>query len=64
MENKLLRIGIIGMGRISAVHISGLKHASDAKIVAICDIDEAKLNAAGDSLGIRPNTDLPITASL
>ena len=54
MENKLLRIGIIGMGRISAVHISGLKHVNDAKIVAICDIDEEKLKAAGDSLGIAP----------
>lgn len=54
MEHKKLRVGIIGMGRISAVHISGLKEAKDAQIVAVCDIDEQKLNEAGDSLGIPP----------
>ncbi len=54
MENKILRVGIIGMGRISGVHIDGLKKAEDVKIVAICDIDEQKLNAAGDRLEIAP----------
>ncbi len=48
----MVKIGIIGLGRISAVHISGIKNAGNAKITAICDIDEAKLAAVGDSLEI------------
>ena len=48
----MVKVGIIGMGRISAVHIDGLKNVKDAKITAICDIDGEKLNAAGDRLGI------------
>lgn len=53
MENtKELRIGIIGLGRISAKHISELLRARDAKIVAVCDIDGEKLKAAGDKLNV------------
>ena len=48
----MLKIGIIGMGRISAVHIDGIKKAGTAQITAVCDIDESKLKAAGDELGI------------
>ena len=48
----MVKVGIIGMGGISAAHINGLKNVKDAKITAICDIDGEKLNAAGDRLGI------------
>ena len=43
MENKTLRVGIIGLGRISGTHIDGLQNANNAEIVAVCDIDEVKL---------------------
>ncbi|MGN0178603.1 MAG: Gfo/Idh/MocA family protein [Monoglobaceae bacterium] len=52
MENKKLRIGIIGTGRISVAHIGGIKESRNGVITAICDIDEEKLNKTGDSLGI------------
>lgn len=52
MNDKKLRIGIIGMGRISAVHIDGIQKSRNGVITAVCDVDEEKLNAAGDSLGI------------
>jgi len=48
----MVKIGIIGMGRISAVHIAGIQKAGNARIVAICDIDPKKLHAAGDRLNI------------
>ena len=52
MENKTLRVGIIGLGRISVTHINGLQNAKDAEIVAVCDIDEVKLKETGDKLSI------------
>ena len=52
MENKTLRIGIIGTGRISAVHIKGIKEAKGGVITALCDINEDALNRVGDELGI------------
>lgn len=48
----MLKIGIIGVGRISAVHIAGIKAAGNSVITAICDIDEQKLKTVGDSLDI------------
>lgn len=49
----MVKIGIIGLGRISAKHISGIKAAGGAKIVAVCDIDAQKLKETGDMLGIQ-----------
>lgn len=40
-----MKIGIIGTGRISNVHINSLKNIKEAKIVSVCDIleDVAKI---------------------
>lgn len=54
MENKTLRIGIIGLGRISATHIWGIQNAKDAEITAVCDINEEALNRIGEQLSIAP----------
>lgn len=51
---KTLKIGIIGLGRISAVHIDGIKAAANGEIVAVCDIKEDVLKRVGDRLGIDP----------
>ena len=51
-ENKKLRIGIIGMGRISWAHTGGLSGCPDAVITAVCDINPDALNSAGDRLNI------------
>ncbi len=48
----MVNIGIVGCGGISKVHIKGLMAVEDAKIVAICDIVESKLQTVGDELGI------------
>lgn len=48
----MVKIGIIGLGRISGGHIWGLKSCKDAKIVAVCDIDTEKLKSVGDQLDI------------
>lgn len=51
-EEKMLRIGIIGLGRISEGHERKLAEVKNAKIIAICDIDENILKSRGDKMGI------------
>lgn len=48
----MVKIGIIGLGRISAKHINGIQAVDDAQITAVCDIDEQKLKEVGDSLQV------------
>lgn len=48
----MVKIGIIGVGRIAGGHIFGIKKAGGAEITAICDIDKEKLKKVGDELGI------------
>ncbi|MBE6612191.1 MAG: Gfo/Idh/MocA family oxidoreductase [Ruminococcaceae bacterium] len=48
----MLNIGIIGVGRISGMHISQIRKYDTAHISAICDIDETKLQEVGDRLNI------------
>lgn len=48
-----VRVGIIGVGSIATgVHIPQLLKVKEAKITAICDIDEAKLHKMGEELAI------------
>lgn len=52
-EKKVFRVGSIGLGGIwSGVHAPGIERSSDLKLVALCDIDEEKLRAAGERYGI------------
>lgn len=49
----MVKVGIIGVGGIAQnVHIPQLKECADAKITAICDIDEDTLKKVGDDLNI------------
>ena len=49
----MVKVGIIGVGGIAQnVHIPQLKECPDAKITAICDIDEDTLKKVGDDLNI------------
>lgn len=49
----MVGIGIIGVGGIARnVHIKELSECNDAKITAICDIDEDALKSVGDMLKI------------
>ena len=54
---KELRIGIIGTGMISNRHMTIWSHIPGTKVVAGCDIDQAKVRAWGERYGI-PQEDL------
>ncbi len=43
MNDDPVRVGIIGLGRISDAHIRGFQAAENAEIVALCDIDEDRV---------------------
>ena len=49
---KKIRMGIIGTGGISAVHMWGTKNSPDAELVAFCDINEKTLKAKADQFEI------------
>ena len=50
-RNKV-KIGIIGNGSISGVHIAGYQKNPDAELYAFCDINEQRLKEAGARYGV------------
>lgn len=52
MESKKLKIGIIGTGNISHLHIAGYLHNKNTELYALCDINEERLKKAGEKYGI------------
>ncbi len=55
MEENKIRVGSVGLGGIwTGVHEPGIRRSPNLELVAICDIDEAKLRAAGEKYGIPP----------
>lgn len=44
------RVGIIGLGTISEIHIRALEAVEGVRICAACDIDETKKNKLGDGV--------------
>jgi myo-inositol 2-dehydrogenase/D-chiro-inositol 1-dehydrogenase len=59
----MLRIGILGAGRIGQVHARTLKQLDVAKAVAVSDAFEAPAKALADSLGAKVMTTDEIIAS-
>ena len=52
ITGRRIRFGLVGCGRISKNHIEALKkHARDAEVVAVCDIDSAALQRAENATG-------------
>ena len=45
-----LRIGIIGCGSIARIHCAALRQITDARIAAVCDIDESRARSLADTL--------------
>lgn len=39
-----LRVGVIGLGDVSMIHLHAIKSSDKAELVAVCDIDETKSN--------------------
>ena len=55
MKEKVIRVGSVGLGGIwTGVHEPGIRRSPNLELVAICDIDEEKLQAAGEKYGIPP----------
>lgn len=52
MTDKVTRIALIGCGFFARNQLHAWADIDGAKVVAICDRDEARLNAAGDDFGI------------
>ncbi len=50
---KKLRAGVIGLG-MGSNHVIGYKSHPHASVVALCDIDEAKLKAKGKQFDVAP----------
>lgn len=49
---KKVKIGIIGVGVFGITHLDWYKTIPEAEVVAICDINEDRLNEVGDEYGI------------
>jgi predicted dehydrogenase len=47
----IVRIGLIGTGSIASFHIKNLQEIPEARITAVCDIDEQRARDAADPLG-------------
>ena len=47
-----LRVGVIGVGGISEMHIGGYKANPNVEIVAFCDINEERLKEKGEKHGV------------
>ena len=48
-----VRIGLVGAGNIANAHLQAYQKVEGAKIVAICDINESRLNETADLFGIE-----------
>lgn len=49
---KKLKVGIVGLGAIGAVHADAYQASGCAEIVGLCDIEENRLNLQGDRLNV------------
>ena len=54
---KQFKVGLIGCGAISTVHLESLKTARLAELAAVCDIREDRAKAAAERYGCRYYTD-------
>lgn len=48
-----LKVAIIGAGNISHSHLDAYKNLDNAEVIAICDINEKRLNKTADQYGIE-----------
>jgi predicted dehydrogenase len=56
VTNKRLRVGVIGLGRVSDSHLAGLAAYERAELVAVCDIDVDRVEAVAAAYGVTPHT--------
>lgn len=54
IEGRKIKFALVGCGRIAANHFTAiLEHKNDCEIVALCDIDQLKLDAACKKTGAK-----------
>src|SRR5437764_11095210 len=54
--DKPVQIGIIGLGNRTKAHLAGLKGVTEGKIVAICDIESARMETVNQGLDSKAET--------
>ncbi|MBR6777352.1 MAG: Gfo/Idh/MocA family oxidoreductase, partial [Clostridia bacterium] len=52
MEQKKLKVAVVGVGGISEVHINGYKRCPNVELYAFCDINEKTLKWKGERHGV------------
>lgn len=57
MGSPTVRIGFVGTGGIARAHIQHLASVPEARIVAVCDIDEGRARTVAEPLGAAVHTD-------
>ena len=54
MNDRKLKIGIIGVGKISELHVPGYMAHPNAEIVAVCDNNESNIRIiAGKEINLK-----------
>lgn len=56
-QRSVLRAGVVGCGDISALHVDALTTLPGVELVAVCDVDPARLDAAATATGAAPYPD-------
>ncbi len=57
VENRILRVGLIGLGEISLIHEAAYSDDSRVKISAMCDLDGSIAKSRAEQYGARYYTD-------
>ena len=52
-----VKVGFVGTGGIANGHLRNLAEMKNVHIAALCDVDEARVNAAVETYGGQPYTD-------
>ncbi len=55
-SDKPVQIGIIGLGNRSKAHFAGLKGLTEGKIVALCDLESARMDTVNKALPEKAET--------
>lgn len=53
MSDKVIRVGVIGCGRVAGHHLRSIAKVDGGKIVAVCDLLEERCRPYGEEFGVR-----------
>lgn len=56
-DGDVLRVAVIGLGLVSRPHLDGYEAAEGCRLVAVCDVSEAKVAAVSEVRGVPGTTD-------